>query len=39
MLAAKIINTSRKEIGMKWSTKTLTEWEVAAEIAKLMSER
>ena len=22
MLAAKIINTSRKEIGMKWSTKT-----------------
>ena len=39
MLAAKIINTSRKEIGMKWSRKTLKDWEVAAEIAKLMSER
>lgn len=39
MLAATIINTSRKEIGMKWSRKTLREWDVAAEIAKLMSER
>lgn len=39
MLAAKIINTSRKEIGMKWSRKTLKDCEVAAEIAKLESER
>jgi len=39
MLAAKIINTSRKETGMKWTRKTLKDCEVAAEIAELMSER
>lgn len=39
MLVVKIINISRKEIGMKWSRKILKDCEVVVEIVKVMLER